>query len=273
MQPNRDNETAPAGTPEPPEVVRPEVAAANALPPGTQQTVVREDSGDPAVIITRTGPSYNTRVITAAVIALVLLLAVWLVLRQRHAPGSDVNAASGGDVVVDSTPIPQRAATGDTGAGGTGYWPQVPYATGQPAPTTVITPSPYTTTPEAYPPVAGYSTPVAPPPPMPNPAPLGPPPATMPRNAGTQPASSASSPTVFPHLDSILGVPVDSQGRARVVHPRDTVTHIDSVLRRNPATTPPPATPTKVDTIRPTTPPTGSTTRVDTSQTKGDGGV
>ena len=262
MQPNRDNETAPAGTPEPPEVV-----PANALPPGTQQTVVREDSGDPAVIITRTGPSYNTRVITAAVIALVLLFAVWVVLHERHAPGSDVNAASGGDVAVDSTPIPQRAAVGDTGAAtGAPYWPQVPYATGQPAPTTVITPSPYTTQPDPYPPVSGYTTPVAPPPPpMPNPV-------TTPRNSGAPPVSS-SSPTVFPRLDSILGVPVDSQGRARVVHPRDTVTHIDSVLRRNPASAPPSATPTKVDTIRPATPPMGSTTRVDTSKSNGDGGV
>lgn len=264
MQPNRDNETAPAGTPEPPEVV-----PANALPPGTQQTVVREDSGDPAVIITRTGPSYNTRVITAAVIAVVILFAVWVVLHERNRPGSDASASSAGEVAVDSTPIPQRAGAADSGAAtGAPYWPQVPYATGQPAPTTVITPSPYTTQPDPYPPVAGYSTPVAPPPPMPNPAPLGPPPTARVTPQPTSPPASSSEPTVFPRLDSILGVPTDSQGRARVVHPRDTVTHIDSVLSHAPTTTPPPVVPTKVDTIRPATPPMGSTTRVDTSATR-----
>jgi len=256
MQSNRDNETSPTGTPQPPEVV-----PATAAPAGTQETVVREESGDPAVIITRTGPSYNTRVITTAVVALVAIVAIWFVVHQRHAPGSDANA-SNGEVAVDSTPIPQRAAAADTGAAtGSPYWPAVPYATGQPAPTTVITPSPYTVQPDPYATVPAYT----PPPPMPNPEPLGPRPSAR---AATPPASAppaSSSPTVFPRLDSILGVPTDSQGRAHVTHPRDTVTHIDSVLRRNPVTAPAPAVPVKVDTIRPSAPPMGSTTRADTS--------
>jgi hypothetical protein len=265
MQPNRDPNA-------PDEAPRPNSSA-------EPQPTVREKSDDPAVVITRTGSSYNTRVITAAVIAVVLLLVVWMVVRQRGGPGSDV--ASAGEVSVDSSPIPQRDAAPGTPGATTPYWPAVPYSTGQPS-QQVITPSPYTNAPMPYPgevpSYPSYSTPVMPQPtPTPPPAPttLGTQTPTTPQNAGTTAVTPAK--TVFPRLDSILGIPVDSQGRARVPQRHDTVTHIDSVLRR--PTTPEPA-PTPVVTPAPTKPvmppkadttqsaptiPLGSTTRADTS--------
>jgi hypothetical protein len=238
--------------------------------PSEPQPIVIEKSDDPAVVITRTGSSYNARVITAAVVALALLVVVWVVVRQRRAPGSDL--ASGGEVVVDSSPIPQRdAPPGGTGTA-TPYWPAIPYSNGQPS-GQVITPSPYTaeplpyaTQPPAYPTYPAYPTqPAMPPEPEPvrPTAPVVTQTPTHPSNAGT-PAATPTQ-TVFPRLDSILGIPTDSQGRARVPH-KDTVTHIDSVLRRStmPAK---PVVPTHVDTTTTTSSPTiplGTTTRADT---------
>lgn len=238
----------------------------------TQAPVVREKSDDPAVIITRTGASYNTRVMTAAVVAIALIFAVWVIMHRRNAPGSDVAGTSGGEVAVDSSPIPGRQAPADSLGAATPYWPAIPYANGQPT-GQVITPSPYTTMPAPYPSQSPmYAEPPVPPP-APQPAvppgtPATAPTPTMPRNSG--PPATTPRTTVFPRLDSILGVPTDSQGRARVPQRADTVTHIDSVLRGTTTPQPKPAAPPHVDTTVHATvpPPRGSTTRADTSFAK-----